>query len=304
MQLNQFYESDRPAISFELFPPKTAKGEVSLYRHVKRLMEFEPAFFTCTYGAGGSTQGKTLEIISKVKQDFDIPVASHLTLVGSSVDGLRQFLNAARETSVDFIVALRGDPPAGESDFRPSEGGLQYANELVELIQAEFSEFGVIVAGYPEKHREAPSLDVDLDHLKRKVDAGADVVVTQLFYDNSDFFRFQELCQKKGINVPIIPGILPVTSLKQIQRITSLCGAKLPEPFIRRLGESDSPEWQFQVGLEQAIEQTEQILTSGIAGIHFYVLNRSDATAKVLQALELNCRPTGGEGANRETDCK
>ena len=302
MHLNQFYESDRPAISFELFPPKTSKGEANLYRHVKTLMDFEPAFFTCTYGAGGSTQNKTLEIISKIKQDFQIPVASHLTLVGSSVNDLRRYLNAAREESVDFIVALRGDPPEGESEFRPTEGGFQNANELVELINDEFDEFGVLVAGYPEKHREAPNLDVDLDNLKRKVDAGADVVVTQLFYDNADFFRFQDLCEKKGVSVPVIPGILPVTSLKQIQRITSLCGAKLPEPFVKRLGESDSADWQFQVGLEQAIEQTEEILSNGIAGIHFYVLNRSDATAKILEALELNCRATGDERSNRKTD--
>ena len=173
MQLNHIYESDPRAISFELFPPKTTKGEASLYRHVKKLMAFEPAFITCTYGAGGSTQSKTLEIISKVKQDFKIPVASHLTLVGSSVDDLRQYLKTARDQSVDFIVALRGDPPEGETEFRQAAGGLRYANELVELIDAEFDDFGVIVAGYPEKHREAPSLDIDLDNLKRKVDAGA-----------------------------------------------------------------------------------------------------------------------------------
>lgn len=297
MHLHNILDSDRTEISFELFPPKTLKGEANLYRHVERLMAFDPAFITCTYGAGGSTQSKTLEIISKVKQSFQVPVASHLTVVGSTVDDLRRYLNTARDQSVDFIVALRGDPPEGESEFRQTEGGLRYANELVELINAEFSDFGVVVAGYPEKHREAPSLDVDLDNLKRKVDAGADVIVTQLFYDNSDFFRFQELCEKKGIKVPIIPGILPVTSLKQIQRITSLCGAKLPESFVSRLGEKESSDWQTKVGLEQAIDQTAEILAAGTSGIHFYVLNRSDATAKILEELELNCRATGSEQA-------
>jgi methylenetetrahydrofolate reductase (NADPH) len=302
MHLKKILESDRAVISFELFPPKTPKGEANLYRHVKKLMAFDPAFITCTYGAGGSTQSKTLEIISKVKQDFQIPVASHLTLVGSTVDDLRRYLNSAKEQSVDFIVALRGDPPEGEHEFRQTAGGLRYANELVELINAEFSNFGVIVAGYPEKHREAPSLDVDLDNLKRKVDAGADVIVTQLFYDNSDFFRFQELCEKKGINVPVIPGILPVTSLQQIQRITSLCGAKLPESFVSRLGEKESSDWQFKVGLEQAIEQTAELLATGVKGIHFYVLNRSDATAKILEDLDLNCRVTGSEQADQKTE--
>ncbi len=287
MSLSEFYEHDRPAISFELFPPKTEKGQINLYRHVEKLMAFQPDFITCTYGAGGSTQSKTLEIISKVKQDFQIPVASHLTLVESSVADLRNYLIAAKEQKVDFIVALRGDPPQGHSEFQKAEGGLQYANELVELINAEFGEFGVIVAGYPEKHVEAPSLDVDLDNLKRKVDAGADMVITQLFYDNRDFFRFRDLCESKGITVPIIPGILPVTCLHQIKRITSLCGAKLPQPFVDRLAESESSDWQFQVGVDQAIEQTRNLFDQGIPGLHLYVLNRSNATAKILGALDV-----------------
>ena len=295
MQLKKIYDSDRTVISIELFPPKTAKGEKSLYRHVKKLMAFEPAFITCTYGAGGSTQTKTLEIISQVKQEFKIPVASHLTLVGSTVEDLRQYLKAAREQGVDFIVALRGDPPEGETEFHQAVGGLRYANELVELIGDEFRDFGVIVAGYPEKHREAPSLDIDLDNLKRKVDAGAEAIITQLFYDNADFFRFLDLCEKKGIDIPVVPGILPVTSLQQIQRITSLCGAKLPDSFLNRLREDDSPEWQLKVGLEQAIEQCGALMANGVQGIHFYVLNQSDATAKILEALKFQSSKSNSE---------
>lgn len=285
--LRDFYQPGQLPISFELFPPKTAKGEKNLYEHVRKLMAFQPQFITCTYGAGGSTQAKTLEIVAEVKRRFDVPVASHLTLVGSTVEGLREYLKSAREQNVDFIVALRGDPPTGEESFQQTAGGLRYANELVDLIANEFSEFGVIVAGYPEKHREAPSAEIDLENLKRKVDAGADVVVTQLFYENDDFFRFRDDCQKAGINVPIVPGLLPVTNLKQIQRITSLCGATLPPAFVKRLAEKDAAEWQFEVGVEQAIEQVRGLLAGGIEGMHFYVLNRSDATSRILESVEL-----------------
>ena len=285
MPLTDLFESKR-VVSFELFPPKTEAGEKSLYQNVRTLMKFSPDFVTCTYGAGGSTQGKTLEIVDCVKQQFNVPVASHLTLVGSSVDDLRNYLNKARQQSVDYIVALRGDPPKGESEFRQAKGGLKYANELVDLINAEFQNFGVIVAGYPEKHQEAPSMEVDLENLKRKVDAGAHAVVTQLFYDNADFFRFRDLCDQQGIDVPIVPGLLPVTSLKQIQRITSMCGAKLPGDFVRDLAHADEAA-QFDVGVDQAIAQTEELLNSDVAGLHFYVLNQSSATTKILEAVNL-----------------
>jgi methylenetetrahydrofolate reductase (NADPH) len=275
-------------LSFELFPPKTQKGEISLYQNVEKLMAFEPAFITCTYGAGGSTQSKTLEIVSEVKKRFNVPVASHLTVVGRTVEELQQYLTDAQSQNVEFIVALRGDPPAGETEFKKTAGGLSYANELVELINAEFNNFDVIVAGYPEKHREAPSLKIDLENLKRKVDAGADAIVTQLFYDNDDFFRFRDACVARGIDIPIIPGMLPVTSLQQIQRIASLCGAKLPTPFIARLGENDAAQWQFDIGVEQAIEQTQGLISGGVVGLHFYVLNRADATGKILSQLALD----------------
>ncbi len=287
MSLPQLFEKKR-VISFELFPPKTPDGEQSLYQHVGKLMEFSPDFVTCTYGAGGSTRGKTLEIIDHVKKQFNIPVASHLTLVGSTIDDLRSYLERACAQSVDYIVALRGDPPQGDTEFKPSPGGYRYANELVDLIRAEFNDLGVIVAGYPEKHREAPSLEVDLENLKRKVDAGADAVVTQLFYDNTDFFRFRDLCEKNGIRIPIVPGLLPVTSLKQIKRITTLCGAKLPPTFVQNLEDRPDEADQLEIGIQQAIEQTQQLIDNGVAGLHFYVLNRSVATSRILEAVELS----------------
>lgn len=286
--LTQFFNQDRPAVSFELFPPKTEKGEAALYRHVEKLMQFNPDFLTCTYGAGGSTQGKTLEIVTEVKKRFDVPVASHLTVVGSTVDELRTYLQEASDQSVDYIVALRGDPPQGSDTFEAVDGGLSYANELVDLIAAEYSDFGVLVAGYPEKHKEAPSMAVDLDNLKRKVDAGAHAIVTQLFYDNDDFFRFRDSCADAGISIPIVPGLLPVTNLEQVKRITSMCDAKLPADFVDRLSQRDDKQWQYQVGVEHATQQTRSLLDAGIQGLHLYVLNRSDATSEILGAVDLN----------------
>ncbi len=283
--LADFYTQTNPAISFELFPPKTDAGNASLMRHVNALLRFDPSFFTCTYGAGGSTRDKTLDIVQQVKERFGLPVASHLTCVGATVDYLREYLSEARQRGVDFIVALRGDPPKGETEFTPVAGGLRYANELVTLIREEFSEFGIVVAGYPEVHQEAASPEADLDNLKRKVDAGANVVVTQLFYKNEDFFRFRQRYEAAGITAPLVPGILPVTNLGQIQRITNLCGASLPDDFISQLAASDDVDHQMQVGVAQATEQVRELMQADVPGIHFYVLNQSTATSCVLDNL-------------------
>jgi methylenetetrahydrofolate reductase (NADPH) len=224
-----------------------------------------------------------LDIVSAVKQQFDVPVASHLTCVGSTREDLRQYLNDVERRDIDFIVALRGDPPQGATTFEAVEGGLQYANELVELINGEFPNLGIAVAGYPEVHQEAPSADIDLDNLKRKVDCGADIVITQLFYRTEDYFDFCDRCVVAGITVPIVPGILPVINLAQIQRITSMCGAKLPQTFVDRLGERcDDDDWQFKVGVEFATAQVSELLATGAPGVHFYVLNKSQVTAEVL----------------------
>lgn len=287
MTLADFYGPNRFGLSFELFPPKTSKGDARLLRHVEKLQRFDPAFFTCTYGAGGSTRDKTLEVVRQVKELYKTPVASHLTCVGATVDELRDYLATAAQCSIDYIVALRGDPPSGQSEFVAAKGGLRYANELVSLIRAEFPDFGIAVAGYPEVHQEAPSADIDLENLKRKVDSGADVVITQLFYNNTDFFAFRDRCETAGIKAPLVPGILPVTNLKQIQRISNLCGAQLPAGFVARLGESDDPEWQMDVGIEQASSQVNELVAAGVPGLHFYVLNRSLATSHVLHNVDL-----------------
>jgi methylenetetrahydrofolate reductase (NADPH) len=288
MKFSAAYGSERFGLSFELFPPKTPQGVANLFEHVARLIEFRPTLVTCTYGAGGSTQEMTLEVVSRVHREFRLPVAAHLTCVGRTTDQLRDYLRTARAQQVENIVALRGDPPRGDETFRPVPGGLCHANELVSLIRAEYPDFGIAVAGYPETHVEAPSPQADLDNLKRKVDSGADVVITQLFYNNSDFFRFRDRCREIGIDVPIVPGLLPVTNLARIQRFTAFCGAKLPAAFVRRLESAgDDEEAQLKIGVDFATRQTQALLDAGVPGIHFYVLNRSEAVTQVLANVSM-----------------
>ena len=291
IHLADHYASEQCAISFELFPPKTDAGMKTLEKNVARLKEFGPAFFTCTYGAGGSTQTRTLDVVQRVKELTGLPIASHLTCVGATVEQLRQYLAKAKQRGADYIVALRGDPPQGSDSFQAVEGGLHYANELVELIQQSFpNQFGIAVAGYPEVHQEAPDARTDLENLKRKVDAGADVVVTQLFYDNADFYRFRDQCQAAGIAVPIVPGILPVTNFKQAQRIANMCKAKIPAPMASAMQERDDADYQFKIGVDHARAQSIDLIENGVPGIHYYVLNKSDAAGQLLDGLSLETK--------------
>ncbi len=285
MSLASHYATSHCAISFELFPPKTEAGLNSLCENVARLTKFGPSFFTCTYGAGGSTQGTTLDVLRRVREITDLPVASHLTCVNATVSQLEDYLAKAKSQQTDYIVALRGDPPKGTERFEAVEGGLCYANELVELIRAKFNDFGIAVAGYPEVHQEAPDEKTDLENLKRKVDAGADVVITQLFYNNDDYYRFRDRCVAAGITVPIVPGILPVTNFKQALRIASMCKANIPESLQQAMNEHDDADHQFKTGVEHARKQTIDLIEQGAPGIHYYVLNKSDAAAALLDGL-------------------
>jgi methylenetetrahydrofolate reductase (NADPH) len=288
VSIKDAYLGGRFGLSFELFPPKTPESERGMWRTVDELMAFEPALITCTYGAGGSTRGTTLDVLQGVRSRHELPVASHLTCVGSSVDELRDYMREARRCGVAAIVALRGDPPKGETAFHAVDGGLRYASELVALIRGEFPEFGILVAGYPETHQEAESPEADLANLKRKCDAGADVVVTQLFYDNADFFRFRDHCVALGISTPIVPGVMPVTNYAQIRRIASLCRARLPEAFTGPFeAAGDDEAAQFEAGVDYAARQVEELVAGGVPGIHFYVLNKSPATVRVLDHVGL-----------------
>lgn len=302
MSLSTAFSNGHCVLSFELFPPKTDAAVSELMKTVEELNIHQPDFFTCTYGAGGSTRDRTLSIAADIRKHHGRPVASHLTCVGSTKDQLRAYLAAARDKQIDYIVALRGDPPKGEAAFRAVDGGLRYANELVSLIRDEFPEFGIAVAGYPEVHQEASDADVDLTNLVRKVDAGADVIVTQLFYDNDDFFRFRDRCVQAGIKVPIVPGLLPALSLGQVRRIASMCKSKLPEAFVTILTQQDDPDWQFKAGVDHARKQTQGLIDAGVPGIHFYVLNKSTATTLILDqvtGLKRRTSPSGSADADR-----
>jgi methylenetetrahydrofolate reductase (NADPH) len=286
MRIRDIYAAGRFGLSIEIFPPKTSDGDEALRQTLADLAPYRPAFISCTYGAGGSTSKRTVEWCQEIQQRHALTATAHFTCVGSTREQLLEWLQFASESGIENIMALRGDPPAGETNFQPVAGGLQYANELVALIREHFPQLGIGVGGYPEKHPEAPSLDVDLQSLKRKIDAGADGVFTQLFYDNSRFFRFREQCRRLGIAIPLVPGIMPITEFARIKRITSLCGAFIPPTLFARLeAAQDDKQAQFEIGVEAAIAQCRELIDQGVPGIHFYVLNKSAACRLILDGL-------------------
>ncbi len=288
MRLSHLFESQPFVMSIEIFPPKTAEGDAALKRNLQTLLGYNPAFVSCTYGAGGSTQDRTAYWCREVQSTFHRTAMAHFTCVGSTREKLVEWLDGASAAGIQNIMALRGDPPAGQEEFKAVEGGLKNANELVELIRATHPDMGIGVAGYPEKHVEASSMQVDLDNLKRKVDAGADAVFTQLFFVNENFFKFRESCEAMGINIPIVPGIMPITDFARIKRITSMCGTVFPADLAAKLeAVQDDPAAQFEIGVEHAIEQCKELIKSGIPGIHFYALNKSDACERILNALQI-----------------
>ncbi len=286
MRIGEIYGPGKFGLSFEIFPPKSADGDSALWDNVERLARLKPAFISCTYGAGGSTRTRTVELCEQIQKRFGLAATAHFTCLGGTRAELREWLALARDRGIPNIMALRGDPPAGQTEFQQVAGGLQYANELVALIRAEFPEFGIGVAGYPEKHPQAADLETDLANLKRKVGAGGEAVYTQLFFENESFLRFRDRCSQLGIGVPIIPGIMPILNFAQIRRITSMCGSVLPGRLASRLeAAQEDKEAQFQIGVEFAIEQCHDLVARGVPGIHFYVLNRSQACETILAAL-------------------
>lgn len=285
MRFSDFYGNGYPVISFELFPPKTDKGLAELESRLSKLISLRPSFITVTYGALGSTRERTLEIVSKIKKQHGKECAHHLTCVGATRDEISQMLEQIRDHGIENIVALRGDPPQGEAEFKAPEGGFCYANELVQHIRT-LGGFGIAVAGYPEKHIEASDFETDLVNLKRKVDAGADVVITQLFYDNSDYYSFVRRCRALGIEQPIIPGLLPILNVEQIKRITGICGSSIPEALMHQLLEAgDDPKRVHEIGIAHTATQALDLLENGVAGIHFYVLNQHFHVAEIMERI-------------------
>ncbi|HEY0982905.1 methylenetetrahydrofolate reductase [NAD(P)H] [Schlesneria sp.] len=290
MRIKDVYAGGRFGLSIEVFPPKTAEGDDSLRQTLAEMVPFRPAFVSCTYGAGGSTSKRTVEWCREIQEKFKTSATAHFTCVGSTREQLTEWLHYAWAEGLRNIMALRGDAPAGQASFQAIEGGLRYANELVSLIRESFPEMGIGVAGYPEKHPEAPNLDVDFENLVRKVRNGADAIFTQLFFDNDSFFRFRDRLNRAHINVPLIPGIMPITEFARIQRITAMCGAGIPADLTSRLeAVKEDKQAQHEIGVEFAIAQCRELIDQGVNGIHFYILNKSQAGREILNGLGFSC---------------
>jgi methylenetetrahydrofolate reductase (NADPH) len=291
--------SDEPSFSFEFFPPKTEQGEKALFDALSQLRELEPTFVSVTWGAGGSTRAKTIEIVSRIREDHGLEAMAHFTCVGATVEDLRAALNQMRQAGIDNVLTLRGDPPAGQESFVAVEGGLRYSSELAAMTAADY-DFCIVGACYPEVHTDAPDAETDLRNLERKVEAGARILITQLFFDNAAYFGFVERARAAGIDVPIIPGIMPITNSDQIKRFTSMCGATIPSPLLDALERrADQPEAVAELGVSYATLQCAELLAGGAPGIHFYTLNRSPSTRAILSALKL-MRPWERAGHWRE----
>jgi methylenetetrahydrofolate reductase (NADPH) len=285
MRIEQILDERQPVFSFEFFPPKTPEGESNLRTALDDLKDDAPAFVSVTYGAGGTTREKTVEVVKSIKQDYGIEAMAHFSLVGQSVDRLRRQLEEIAEAGIENVLALRGDAPQGETEWVAHPEGLEYSVELIEMIKAEY-DFCVGAACFPEVHPDATSPDEDLKYLKRKVDAGASFLITQLFFDNLDYFNFVEEARNVGIDVPIIPGIWPVTNYTQIKRIADLCRSRFPDRFESELQErKEDLDAVADLGVAYATLQCIELLAKGAPGIHFYTLNRSPATRAILAAL-------------------
>lgn len=280
----------RPAISFEFFPPRTDEGDLSLLeKTIPSLMTLKPDYCSVTYGAGGSTREKTIGIVDRIQRDHNLTAMMHLTCVGSTREQLRDVVSEARTRGIKNILALRGDPPGGTGPWVATEGGFQYSSELVAFLR-EIGGFSIGTAGFPEGHiAQADGKLADWQHLREKIDAGADFVITQLFFDNEDFYRFADHMTKKlGVTVPIIPGILPVLSARQTRKFTEMCGARLPAAFTRRLDElADDDPGAVQFGIDYATRQCEALLKFGVPGLHFYTLNKAHSTTAIVRNLGL-----------------
>jgi methylenetetrahydrofolate reductase (NADH) len=285
MRIEQIIASTRPCFSVEFFPPRTDEGRAQLLDTARQLAELEPSFVSITYGAGGSTREGTVEIADLLHNDLGLETMAHLSCVGETLDGLRGVLDRIAATGVENVLALRGDPPRGQPDFVQPEGGLGSAAELAAFISADYP-FAIGGACFPEVHPEAPDLDADLAYLKTKVDNGASFLITQLFFDNRVYFDFVAAARAKGIDVPILAGVIPIASYAQTERICELCDATIPPPLadaMAALGGDERAE--FELGVAYAAQQCADLLIGGAPGIHFYALNKAPATRAVLSAL-------------------
>ncbi len=291
MRIRQLLSSGRPSFSFEFFPPKTDEGQAILRRTIQSLHELSPTFVSMTYGAGGSTRDRTIDLVTEIKRDTDIEVLAHLTCVGATSHEVEGVLRQLEAVGIENVLALRGDPPIGQDGFTPTRGGFRYASELVAFVRRCY-DFCIGGACYPEGHVECLGPDSqrdlgrDLENLRAKLDAGCEFLITQLFFDNQAYFDFVARARKAGIGVPIIPGIMPITNFEQVQRFTRLCGASIPPALLEEMERlKDRPDAVLSLGVAYAAAQCLDLLQRGAPGIHFYTLNKSAATRTILTAL-------------------
>ena len=275
MKLADLYARPGLTLSVEFFPPKTDKGEENLFNEIETIKRLNPAFCSVTYGAGGSTREKTVDLVDRIHRESCLEVMCHLTVVGQSKDEARSILKKLKHRGIENLIALGGDPPQGMADWRPHPDGFHHAVELVREAVA-LGGFSVAVAGFPEVHSRAVSRAADLKYMRDKIDAGAVAIITQLFFDNDDYYRYVEDVRKLGITVPIVPGVLPILSAPQVRRFTALCCAKIPAPLERELAKVENDDdAAVQLGIEYASRQCEALIKFGAPGIHFYSLNKS-----------------------------
>ncbi len=285
MRIAELLVQRRPVFSFEFFPPKTDEGQQTLERTLEVLRDDAPDYVSMTYGAGGATRNRTVELTKWIKQDLGIEAMAHLSCVGEPRERLVEILEQIEAAGVENVLALRGDPPRGETEWRPHPGGLHYSVELIRLIKDRF-DFCVGAACFPEIHPDAADRDSDLGYARAKQDAGAGFLITQLFFHNDLYFDFVEDARAAGITVPIVPGIMPITNYGQIKRFTEMCGASIPGELERELnGRADDPEAVAELGVAYATLQCSDLLARGAPGIHFYTLNRSPSTRAILAAM-------------------
>jgi len=288
MRIDEILATAGPVFSFEFFPPKTETGERNLYAALAELRTLEPSFVSVTYGAGGSTREKTIEIVKRIRDEYGLEAMAHFTCVGATVPELHDTLREMERAGIDNVLALRGDPPAGQESWTKTDGGLEYSRELVELIAGGYP-FAIGAACFPETHIHAQSPAADLAHLAEKVRAGVDFLITQLFFDNARYFEFVARARATGIAVPIIPGIMPITRVGQVERMAEMCGSAIPAGLRRELhARGDHPEAVLDFGVAYATLQCAELLAAGAPGIHFYTLNRSPATRAIVSALKLS----------------
>ena len=286
MHISEVLGHHNPAISFEFFPPKTERASEELFASISALMPLKPAYVSVTYGAGGTTRERTHDLVVKLQRETDLTIVSHLTCVGSVRDEIHQILDTYQKNGIHNIMALRGDPPQGASTVEIPKDGFPFAVDLVEFIKTQFPKMGVGVAGFPEGHPGTPNRLIEMEHLKRKVDAGADYICTQLFFDNRDFYDFCERCEVAGIKIPIIAGIMPIGSRKGMARMSELAlGARFPAKLLRAMERAENDTGAENVGIQWATEQVRDLIDNKVKGIHFYTLNKSKATLKIYESL-------------------